>query len=265
MNAQQQLFNGQQPTPPDLIDLIARALPEELRADYYREMSHCRALPESDEMLRILRAMQFLAVLIERAPGQVAIEREQLAKVLGRAVESIQATHQASASYQKQLEGRLAKLPEEIAKGINAEAIASKLSESLRQQFQETGLPAVAEAMSVQTTTLRNTNKALSAVVSEFAHPQTGVVARLNQALSRMRANLENGADHVRAQMCELGKELWKSIAVLCGGSLVIGFLSGMLYQQWKDDSPEKVQQPAVSADQTAAPQSLTPKSNHKK
>ena len=47
---------------PDLIDRIANALPEEVRADYYREMRHCRTLPENDEMLRILRAMQFLTL-----------------------------------------------------------------------------------------------------------------------------------------------------------------------------------------------------------
>ena len=44
---------------PDLIDRIANALPVEVRADYYRELRHCRSLPENDEMLRILRAMEF--------------------------------------------------------------------------------------------------------------------------------------------------------------------------------------------------------------
>jgi hypothetical protein len=267
VSSQQQLFNGQQLTPPDLIDRIARALPEELRADYYRELSHCRALPESDEMLRILRAMQFLTVLIEQAPGQVAIEREQLAEVLERAIEAIQTTHQASTRYQKQLEARLAKLPEEVAKGINAEAIAARLSESLRQQFQETGLPAIAEAMSVQATTLRNTTKTLSVVVSEFAHPQNGAAPRVNEALSRMKANVENAANHVRVQMNGLGKELWKSIAILCSGLLVLGFLAGMLYQQWADDAPAKPQQSPPSSSQTAPlpPSHPTAQPNHKR
>jgi hypothetical protein len=31
---------------PDLIDRIADSLPAEIRADYYREMRHCRSLPE---------------------------------------------------------------------------------------------------------------------------------------------------------------------------------------------------------------------------
>jgi len=33
----------------DLIGRIAKALPVEMRADYYRELRHCRSLPESDE------------------------------------------------------------------------------------------------------------------------------------------------------------------------------------------------------------------------
>ena len=49
---------------PDLIDRIANALPAELQAGYYREMRHCRSLSENDEMLRILRAMQFSVVLM---------------------------------------------------------------------------------------------------------------------------------------------------------------------------------------------------------
>jgi len=233
VSAKPQPFNGELFPAPDLIDRIANALPEGLRADYYRELSHCRALPESDEMLRILRAMQFLVVLIDRAPGQVAMERQHLAEILEGAIESIQTSHQATITYQKQLEARLAKLPQEIAKGIDAEAIAAKSSESLRQQYQETGVPAIAEAMNVQAATFRNTTKALSAVVSELAHPQNGAVPRVSEALLRMRTNVENAANHVRVQMNGLEKQLWSSIAILCGATLMIGFLLGMLYHGW--------------------------------
>ena len=54
----------------DLVDRIAEALPMEVRADYYRELRHCRSLPENDEMLRILRIMQFLTLLIHTAPSR---------------------------------------------------------------------------------------------------------------------------------------------------------------------------------------------------
>ena len=41
-------------------------------------MRHCQSLPENDEMLRILRAMQFLTLLMVQVPGEVAAEREKL-------------------------------------------------------------------------------------------------------------------------------------------------------------------------------------------
>jgi hypothetical protein len=259
MSAQPLPISGQQGPSVDLIDRIANALPEELRADYYRELAHCRNLPENDEMLRILRAMQFLAVLIERAPGQVAVEREQLAQVLARSIDSIQAMHQASIAYQKQLETRIAKLPEEVAKGISADAIAAKLGESLRQQFHQTGLPAVAEAISVQATTLRQASNELSAALGDFANPRTGAAPRVNEALRSMQSNLQNACDHIRAQMNGLGKELYRAIAVLCVGALGIGFLMGIFYHHWITAPVELPKQSATSVQVSPQPLSATP------
>jgi hypothetical protein len=261
MSAEPQPLNGQRPAP-DLIDRIANALPEELRADYYRELSHCRNLPESDEMLRILRAMQFLTVLINRAPAQVAGEREQLAQVLAQGIESIQATHRASVAYQQQLEARIAKLPDEIAKGISAEAIAVKISESLRQQFHETGLPIVADAIAVQAKTLRQASKELSAAAAEFTNPRTGAMPRINEVFRWLKDDLQNAADHIRAQMNGLGKELYRTIAVFCFGTLVIGFVGGTLYQR-RMDAP--VTQTPTATVQSAPPPVTTPQPNHRK
>lgn len=238
-----QPVNGQQTMQPDLIDRIAQALPEELRADYYRELSHCRTLPENDEMLRILRAMQFLMVLIEKAPAQVASEREQLAQVLGRAMKSLEANQQASLSYQKQLEARLAELPKEIAKGISADAIAAKITESLRQQFHQTGLPALADTMTLQASGLKQASKQLSAALDDFTHPKTGAARQVQETLSSMKADLKNAGDHVRVQMSGLGKELYRTIAVLCAATLAMGFVIGILYYRWIN-LPVEVSQP---------------------
>jgi len=43
----------------DLTDRIAEALPLDIRADYYRELRHCRSLPENDEMLRFCGSCSF--------------------------------------------------------------------------------------------------------------------------------------------------------------------------------------------------------------
>ena len=96
---------------PDLIDRIANALPEEVRAEYYRELRHCRSLPENDEMLRLLRAMQFLVLLIEQAPSRVAEERERLDKLLATAVDNITKMSAASEAYHIALQRKLTAAP----------------------------------------------------------------------------------------------------------------------------------------------------------
>ena len=73
----------------DLIDLIGDCLTEDEKAAYFREMMYCRSLPENDEMLRILRAMQFLTLLMEQVPGRVVIESERLEQLFTAALTSL--------------------------------------------------------------------------------------------------------------------------------------------------------------------------------
>jgi hypothetical protein len=240
---------------PDLIDVIAEDLPVEIRPAYYRAMAHMKVLPECDEMLQILRAMQFLTVLIQNAPKEVALEREKLGDMLARSLDAMERTHQANLAYQKQLEQRLARLPEEMAKGISAEAIATKIMESLRQQFHETGLPITAKAIGVQATSMRLASKELAAALDEFTHPRSGAVPRLNESLSSMRADLRNATDHVRTMMGGLGKELWRSVAILCAGALAIGFFLGVLYRSREPQQLPPATPAVQSGSQLSGPQ----------
>ena len=150
---------------------------------------------------------------------------------------------------------RLAKLPEEIAEGIRAEAIAAKLNESLRQQFQLTGLPAVADAIGVQAAGLGKASKELSTALDGFSHPRHGAVPLLKDAISSMKTDLGNAADHIRAQMNGLGKELWRSVAVLVAGGVGIGFLLGILYYSWISSPVE----PASAAPQVQSAPATPP------
>ena len=113
----------------DLIDRVADALPAEVRADYYRELRHCRSLPENDEMLRILRAMQFLTLLIHAAPARMAAEREQVDRNLTGCMAALKA-----------IEKRLDALPDGVASSIGPENVAARINEScasssFRQRF----------------------------------------------------------------------------------------------------------------------------------
>jgi len=142
------------PKEPDLIDRIANALPEQVRSDYYRELRHCRSLPENDEMLRLLRAMQFLTLLMVQVPADLTRERERLDHTFRSAMQKVQESLNAGTAYQKLLDERLTDLPGQISQGINPATIAMRINESLRQQFAASTIPETARAME-QSTRLR--------------------------------------------------------------------------------------------------------------
>ena len=125
----------------DFIDEIAELLPSEQRALWYRDMAHLRRLPADDELLRLARAMGFLALITRQAPVEIACERQKLAASVHAAVTSIEALRRDTATFHQEIGNRLAKLPNEIAEGVNPISIATILGESLRQQFIQSGLP----------------------------------------------------------------------------------------------------------------------------
>jgi predicted secreted protein len=67
---------------PTLFDSLARLVPEELQAAYYRVLAHTRKLSPDDEMLRILEAMGILALLTRQTPKEIAEERERFQEML---------------------------------------------------------------------------------------------------------------------------------------------------------------------------------------
>ena len=127
MNPQPKLVE-EQSADSDFIDDIAELLPVEQRPHWYRDMAHLRRLPADDEMLRIARAMGFLALVTRQTPAQIAMERERIAAILDHSIKAIQSARQDAVALHRQLEERLAQLPAEISEGISPAAIAAKLS-----------------------------------------------------------------------------------------------------------------------------------------
>src|ERR1700675_4245570 len=100
--------------PEDLFDAIAQLLEPGQREYFYQRMLYFRHLRPEDELLRIVEALGFLALVIRGAPHAVAIEREQLATLLATSIVSFQAAAEASQAYHRQLEDRLTQLPTEV-------------------------------------------------------------------------------------------------------------------------------------------------------
>lgn len=241
---------------PDLIDRIANALPAEVRADYYRELTHCRSLPENDEMLRILRAILFMALLMEQVPSRVVAERERLEQLFHRALEAPRQMHGAALNFQNQLDERLACLPEHVATGINPEAIVAGINESLRQQFAKSTLPQTAEALGVVAASMKKTAAEFGRDAGRLGDAYRGAAEAARRAIGDMESTISCAAESARRAADDLTvtfhkKYRWSLYSLSCV-ALVVGILLGMLLVKYFDAQYEQHGKSTITAPQSA-------------
>lgn len=243
----------------DLIDRIANALPVEVRADYYREMRHCRSLPENDEMLRILRAMGFLVLLMVQAPERMATERLRFEEAMADALRTLQEICESSDAHRAQLDQRLVQLPADIAEGINPKTIAATINESLRQQFIQSTIPATAEALAVAAAQIKKATAEFGRSASTLGDSYRGAA----EDARRATANLESTGSHAVSSTRRAAEELvnvfreeyrW-SVYTLTGLALLVGIGVGMWYQRWIGPPSQPVERaPAIQRVQPSSP-----------
>lgn len=243
---------------PDLIDRIAGALPEEHRAEYYRELRHCRSLPENDEMLRLLRAMQFLVLLIEKAPLRVAEERERLDKMLAAAIDNIGRMSAASEEYQRALSRKLSDLPGDIANGISPAAVAGEIREILREEFIRSSLPRTADDLALLSDRLKtvcvefaSSSDRLSSMYRGAAEDARKAVGALNAEITGATATAARFTREIAAKCTSAYRWAFFMVGF---GSLVMGLALGMMFERWLLLPPEAAVAPAAAKIESAAP-----------
>lgn len=231
----------------DLIDRIANALPADVRAEYYRELMHCRALPQSDEMMHILRIMQILALLIQDVPNRIVTEREKFGQLLAPAIEILEKAIRSSQEYQNHLDQRLAQLPEEITKRIEPEAIAGSINESLRQQFIQSTIPETTRLLGI----IAKENKRVSA---EFA----STASKLEDSYNGSATNAGRAVANIDRAATRLSREYRWAVISLCGLTSAVSIVLGMLLQWWVFTAPQQVER--ITAPQVqSAPATANP------
>jgi hypothetical protein len=247
------------PTPAekDLIDRIADALPENVRADYFREMRHLRNLSENDEMLRILRAMLFLALLAERVPSLIATERERFQRICKELVETAANLLATEDGYYKELDRRLTQLPADIAWGISPAAIVGQINDVLKRQFDLTTIPATAKELAGNAKTIQAATKDLVQSFEKMCGSWNSVEARAKRAIEEIGAK----ATSALAAAEEGAKRLVKSYERSHGWVVTLWaalFLMAGIFLGWAIFSPSEPKaarvttKPAIHATQSA-------------
>ena len=226
-----------------LFDSLARLVPEELQAAYYRVLAHTRKLSPDDEMLRILEAMGILALLTRQTPMEIAEERERFQEMLDLHHEFTDEAQQKMLDYVYKLESRIARLPEKIESGLDVQKIARLLSESVRQSFLESGLPAAARCLQGTSEMVARAQKELAAALANLSDPKGGVVAQVESANNRFTQSLEkreNALDALLHQLNTYVLGVW--IPLISTAALSIGLIAGMGIRGCMDWFPRRLQ-----------------------
>ncbi len=231
---------------PDLIDRIGDMLPKEVQAAYHREMNHCRSLPENDEMLRILRVMQFLTLLMEQVPERIVTEREQFDKLFSGKIERLEKSFQNNKASLDQLDQRLLQLPGFIAAGISPEKVVAEINKKLEEAFIKSTIPDTAARLGAIANQIREVTGQFAAAADDLDSSYRGAVKKAGHAITNMDHSIASAANVASRAAKQLSTgfhaQYWWSVFVLTVTALVLGLFAGALFMRQLDQSVQKVE-----------------------
>jgi len=238
---------------PTLFDSLARLVPKELQAAYYRVLAHTRTLSPDDEMLRILEAMGILALLTRHTPKDIADERERFQEMLDLHRQFSNEAHQKMPGYVHELEARISALPGEIEAGLDPKQIAKLLGESLRQHFLQSGITATVKGLETTSAAMMSAQNELSTALRNLSDSRGGVVAQVEAANDRIRNLMENRVKVLDALLHEWKSDLLRIwIPLVAGAAMLIGLFAGIGIKGCRDASRAAVETPVPTISQPA-------------
>jgi ferritin-like protein len=206
----------------ELIDSAAEGVPDHLRAAYYRDMHYLHSLSHSDEMLRILKTIQWNSVIAVQVPARIAAEAGKLDRSLRDNVAALQQVHQ-----------RLDRLSDELVGRVSAEAIANHLYESLRQQFVKSTIPQTGKALAVIAEQIKQAVVGLEQVTPKIVAVHKHAAIEAQQAIRQMKSEISEVTASARQATAELSRtflhEYRWALGVLLVFAAFLGFWLGIL------------------------------------
>jgi hypothetical protein len=237
MNDQDKPIDQDDPFDDDTIDRIANFLPVEARAGFYRELRHCRSLPQNDEMLRIIRAMQYLVLIMVKLPEQMALERERFEQIVSRCENLLGEVHDFVDEATRQIDHRLAQVSADIAQALNPPAVAAEINESLRQQFVKTTIPETADALAVNAAQIKKATSDFVSATDSLNNAYDGAVVKADRAIQSLESTSSQAisgnkrqADELMAVVRQDYRWLLFVLPALC---ILIGIGLSFWYHRW--------------------------------
>ena len=188
--------------------------------------------------------------------GSLTLLGQHIPDAMAEFLEAFRQETKAAAECNARVEDRLARLPQEIAAGVDPAAIAKKMSESFRQQIAASGLRESAALLDVAAKESRAAAGEVSATLNPATQDFKRVVATIAAELAKLITASRQVQDHNARLMEQERRASWLWIV---GGVLVVflvGWLCGLVFEKGQttdflahlDTQIQRIQTPAVPA-----------------
>ena len=214
---------------PDLIEKIAYGLPLEVRAEFLNEMRYLRSLPENDELLRILRVMQFLTLMMEQVPVRVLKEREKLEIACRDAITTANNLEKVGSEYCRKLYQKLIRLPDEIASGISPEEIVECINGNLKKQFNATTIPIIANELAANAKHIKTATMEYTRASSELCDSWRSAADEAHNAIDKIQTAISGAVETSKKAAIKLSKTFDRAYHWSLGISFVLGAAFGSM------------------------------------
>jgi len=214
---------------PDLIEKIAYGLPLEVRAEFLNEMRYLRSLPENDELLRILRVMQFLTLMMEQVPNRVLTEREKLENTWREVTVTAKRLEKIGSEYYQQLNQQLCRLPEDIFGGINPKEIVECINGNLKKQFNATTIPIIANELAANAKHIKTATMEYTRASSELCDSWRSAADEAHNAIDKIQTAISGAVETSKKAAIKLSKTFDRAYHWSLGISFVLGAAFGSM------------------------------------
>jgi hypothetical protein len=203
--------------PSALSSLAARLTEPEDRETYAALMSYFNSLPQQDEMFRLVELLGLLTLAGQHIPDAIA---EMLVELRAQAT--------AASNYHAQVDARLASLPDEIADGVDIDALAKDMAESLRQQLAATGLETTANLLRNSSREITALSGQISASLKPAAQEYKSVTATISSELARLTLASNELRKHNAQLIANERSNNWWLLGVMMLAILLAGIVAGI-------------------------------------
>jgi hypothetical protein len=219
-----------------LIGLADRLTAPTDKETYAALLSYFDSLPADDDMLKLAQLLGFVTLIGSQLPG-----------ALNDLLKEIRAQEASAAEYHERIDTRLAKLPEEIAEGVDPEDLADALSESFRQQIAATGLQETAGLLQRSLGQLKGLSAELSTELKPILQQYRGLGETVSRDLTKLVAASTALQQHNSILVAQAREDSWLKQAFLCLALLLLGGVCGIVFEKgnttdWISDLDSQVQ-----------------------